>query len=574
MKKMTLSVILLFLISAQFAQFQAPEILGLRDYFTAPEQCASIYMFCNEITAPNFDHYEFYWDGEYVDEWNFPNMCYMFVDFTLYSYHTAGVKAIYSTGESEISSINFYLSEPFYDVPQNLTLTNDFNNSSVLFQWEEPEMSGSDPPVPLEYDIYLDGDLIATSSELSFTFENMVYGQSYVVGIAVNYSDGHTSQTFHPILTKELYYCELDPPEQITIDDMEGILSWQNPDQGDIIGGSIMNLVAPMMWPTYWPVADQPATLGDSTNFVNLMWSLASWNHSQAEDRECIWIDNANLCAPTLYASTDATNITQLNNALSLNYSEDSVYLYDGDTSLDGYGDFVALFNSDSGYYGVFQLLDVDAFIEEFNGFSALNFHASWWFQTNGSDDFSDAPRYFPLYYNIYLDGELIDCVSYELIVNDYGMPLVVDPLLLPTNQFEYQFENLVGGQDYVVDIEAVYRVGTASPQTIEFTYGGAEAGNPLLPVTKLIGNYPNPFNPETIISFSTTNSDELTQIQIYNLKGQKVKQLVNCQLEAGHHSAIWNGTDETGKTVSSGVYFYKMNSGNFHETRKMILMK
>jgi len=85
---------------------------------------------------------------------------------------------------------------------------------------------------------------------------------------------------------------------------------------------------------------------------------------------------------------------------------------------------------------------------------------------------------------------------------------------------------------------------------------------------------YPNPFNPSTTISFSNTNSQELTQIEVYNLKGQKIKTLVNEKFPAGQHSVIWNGRDDNNKPASSGIYFYKYKSGEFQQTKKMILMK
>ncbi|MDP8268122.1 MAG: FlgD immunoglobulin-like domain containing protein [Candidatus Tenebribacter davisii] len=107
-------------------------------------------------------------------------------------------------------------------------------------------------------------------------------------------------------------------------------------------------------------------------------------------------------------------------------------------------------------------------------------------------------------------------------------------------------------------------------------TVGMGSGTNPnLVPlVTKLNNNYPNPFNPETLISFSTTEAVENTVIIIYNLKGQKIKTLLNEILPAGDHTVNWNGTDDNGKNVSSGVYLYKMQAGNYIETKKMILIK
>jgi len=60
----------------------------------------------------------------------------------------------------------------------------------------------------------------------------------------------------------------------------------------------------------------------------------------------------------------------------------------------------------------------------------------------------------------------------------------------------------------------------------------------------------------------------------IHNIRGQKVKTLVNEKLDAGNHSVIWNGTDDNGEVVSSGVYFYRLNSGRYTSVKKMILMK
>lgn len=102
----------------------------------------------------------------------------------------------------------------------------------------------------------------------------------------------------------------------------------------------------------------------------------------------------------------------------------------------------------------------------------------------------------------------------------------------------------------------------------------GSNATNDILLKAELKGNFPNPFNPETTISFSTIESNEITDISIFNIKGQLVKSLVTEIMPAGEHSVIWNGKDDTENTISSGVYFYKMRSGKFVSIKKMILMK
>ena len=99
------------------------------------------------------------------------------------------------------------------------------------------------------------------------------------------------------------------------------------------------------------------------------------------------------------------------------------------------------------------------------------------------------------------------------------------------------------------------------------------EANDPVPLNSGLLGNHPNPFNPETKIEFFLSGYD-LADLAIYNVKGQKVRTLVNEELTPGLHSVIWNGKDENGNDLTSGVYLYKLSSGGTESTRKMILMK
>jgi hypothetical protein len=87
------------------------------------------------------------------------------------------------------------------------------------------------------------------------------------------------------------------------------------------------------------------------------------------------------------------------------------------------------------------------------------------------------------------------------------------------------------------------------------------------------LSNFPNPFNPSTTISFNLKNSSNVKLI-VYNVKGQKVKQLVSDQLLAGQHSIEWNGKDNNNKSVASGIYFYKISAGKSSAMKKMLLLK
>jgi len=87
------------------------------------------------------------------------------------------------------------------------------------------------------------------------------------------------------------------------------------------------------------------------------------------------------------------------------------------------------------------------------------------------------------------------------------------------------------------------------------------------------LSNYPNPFNPETTISFNLSEVEKV-KLEIFNIKGQKVKTLFNEQLSIGEHNVGWNGKDANNKQVSSGIYFYKLKSGEYQQIKKMMLLK
>ena len=112
----------------------------------------------------------------------------------------------------------------------------------------------------------------------------------------------------------------------------------------------------------------------------------------------------------------------------------------------------------------------------------------------------------------------------------------------------------------------------------------GESNGNDLIPLrTELYGNYPNPFNPTTTVNYGL-NSDAKVSLVIYNAKGQKVKTLVNEKQNAGRHHILWNGQDDHGKQVSSGIYFFRMDAhqddgialepGDYTSVKKMLLLK
>ncbi|MEA3297785.1 MAG: M6 family metalloprotease domain-containing protein [candidate division Zixibacteria bacterium] len=99
-------------------------------------------------------------------------------------------------------------------------------------------------------------------------------------------------------------------------------------------------------------------------------------------------------------------------------------------------------------------------------------------------------------------------------------------------------------------------------------------AEEPTLPVSaQLEQNYPNPFNPTTTICFSGDNTRPAT-VEVYNSMGQKVAIIFDGYAQSGKTSVTWDGTNNNGSPVSSGVYFYKLRNGDYEQTRKMVLIR
>ncbi len=86
-------------------------------------------------------------------------------------------------------------------------------------------------------------------------------------------------------------------------------------------------------------------------------------------------------------------------------------------------------------------------------------------------------------------------------------------------------------------------------------------------------GNFPNPFNPETSIQF-TLPGDGMVNLAVYNIMGQKVRELVADRMQAGTHSVIWDGKDDSGAVVSSGIYLSRLVSGKHVAANRMLLLK
>jgi hypothetical protein len=176
----------------------------------------------------------------------------------------------------------------------------------------------------------------------------------------------------------------------------------------------------------------------------------------------------------------------------------------------------------------------------------------------------------------IWLYGDIFDPAGYpgpyadeQPFSGDIG-PAIGAP------SYWYDYTGIANGFTYTLGFSFA-RMPEASAVTMIENFLGTvsiDQVSSIVPNKYALGrNYPNPFNPSTTIAFDVPTSNEV-MITVYNVLGQKVLDLVNDQYSAGSYNVTWNGLDAAGIPVSSGIYMYKMTSGDFTSTSKMLYLR
>jgi hypothetical protein len=149
---------------------------------------------------------------------------------------------------------------------------------------------------------------------------------------------------------------------------------------------------------------------------------------------------------------------------------------------------------------------------------------------------------------------------AFDIIIDSAFMP--------PAGSFKFTEKWMASGFAPKF-VQGVVHVTSQNPLDAD----GSEPRGQVPTSYELSQNYPNPFNPATTIKFSLETRG-LVDLSVYNILGRKVKTLVSTEMDAGPHDVLWDGTDNSGDMAASGIYFYKLEAGDFVKTKKMLMLK
>ena len=481
------------------------------------------------------------------------------------------IKSVYLNGaviDVVSEDINFIIPVS----PSNLAISaNEIVNLTWDFTGTEYSLIG--------FDIFSNSEFLATTSDTHYEL-NLVNG-NYDFQVRTNYGD--VDSDFSDILNYELIrtYPVMNASAEVTENDIN--LTWESPI--DLYSLDNITLIRSLDGGTnsIEVVLDAMTTSYLDENLSNGIYSyeiIANYNSAIQADK-IIALDDVNVIN-AMPATDLAVEVT--GNDITLIWNE----------PVDTFG-LVG--------YQVFNNYELIATVEENEYLFADQANGDFILSVNSiyTDDLSAMSE--PLGYSLVLaypalnpviniDGNNIllswdapsdtfGLVGYNLYalnadeVNQPQLWVTIDTLVTETSLSD-DISELPNGE-YRWAVVSVYR----NLQTEVTLYSEAtvsdivteNAQEDVAPLTTINGNYPNPFNPETQISFQISKRSYVT-MNVFNLKGQLVKSLVNENLKSGSHTITWNGNDDNGRAVASGIYFFRLSNDGVNKIHKCTLMK
>lgn len=208
---------------------------------------------------------------------------------------------------------------------------------------------------------------------------------------------------------------------------------------------------------------------------------------------------------------------------------------------------------------------------DSFASGGAYTYESEWMTATNNGTETQTYTIEYS-YQDLPADWSVSLCTTSSCLMPNFPTPLEL--AAGESEQFHVSiYVNSCGGFPFNLTFDAGDLV---EPLSLDFTFNtedNVSAQNQLVSKQKLHQNFPNPFNPETSISYQLTASEaKSSQLNIYNQKGQLIKSFSN--LSSDEETIVWKGKDDHMRSVSSGIYFYRLEGAVQTDLKKMILLR
>ncbi|MCG2759714.1 MAG: C10 family peptidase [Candidatus Delongbacteria bacterium] len=189
----------------------------------------------------------------------------------------------------------------------------------------------------------------------------------------------------------------------------------------------------------------------------------------------------------------------------------------------------------------------------------------------------SDAPVYFFMGTNAVLNGILLGSYDETAVYNITQNPAMGNFEFTDqaTGEFSYTPDTDISGLEEI-KYTITYNKSVTPEKTVLISVkdsNGIESDSNKPASFELFQNYPNPFNPETSISF-TLDNDMKANLTVYDMNGRTVRTLIDGFNKAGKYDIVWDGKDDMGKALASGIYYYRLSSEKFSTVKKAVMIK
>ena len=441
----------------------------------------------------------------------------------------------------------------------------------------------------LDYNIYMDGELIGTTVLEEFTIEGLTNGTEYCFQMSSNYEEGESSLSSEvcavPLGPFQIGPLNLnfDPPEQGTY--QEQTLTIQNYDTLDasyfISSVELSNIEAALdllhapMDEDLGPFTDEEEiwAVGDSSSASSTYFPVPV-----PEDGGNFAYYNDDAAGETMFSSNPMLTSNQCFSGLDPSFLVFDLFFpnpaggcEDGAAYAD---DFSVLVSTDDGanwtvidnsmetgvWFWASYMYNLEPYVSDVNsfkvGFQYSDCNAEWAYGValdNVAVKMGDSFTWLtvsPYKGTANYAGGYNDSMTVK--VGAYGV----------YDGFTIEEELLIESGENLISIQ----VGVGVEVEID--------NSNVIPMSfNLYQNYPNPFNPKTNFKIDVAENSLIT-VRIFNITGQKVATLINENLDAGSYNIVWDGKSDNGSIIPSGMYFYEMKGLDFHDVKKLILVK